>query len=233
MIYTVNPICAVPYLGLLGIDQVTFGLSHELSESATDPTGLGYTGVNWAASGWASAAEGSPGGELSDMCEFVPNTGYRDPGLGYLVQRAWSNKAAAAGHDPCSPLLPGEGSYFTADAILSEGTRVEPGVYARGVTIPPGSSVTIPVVLRSDGHVGEWQLSAQEVPSPHANLPPDIYNELSFSWDQASGRPGDTRYLTITRTPPPAGNPYVFLRVAINSTLGSVTHTNWLVVGVE
>jgi hypothetical protein len=148
-----------------------------------------------------------------------------------MVARIWSNQAAAGGHDPCRPLLPGSGPYFTADAILSEGTRVEQGVYARGVSIPPGSQATIPVRLRADGPMGAWQLSAQEEANHH--LPPDVYNELSFSWDQASGRAGDTRYLTITRSPPPAGASPVFLRVAINSTSGSITNTSWLVVGVE
>jgi hypothetical protein len=232
VVHTVNPTCAVPYLGFIGIDQITNALSHELEESATDPdTYSGYTTENWAASGWGAAAEGSPGAETADMCEFQPSASYVDPQIGYMVQRSWSNASAAAGHDPCLPLLPSDPVYFTADPVLPEGTQVSWGTYARGVTLAPGGEVTIRVLLRSDGPVGEWNLSAAEAPNPHLN--PDIYNELSFSWDRTSGRAGEARHLTIRRSPPPDGGSPVFLRVAIKSTLGAVTHTSWLVVGTR
>jgi hypothetical protein len=94
VLYTVTPTCLTPYLGFVGIDQITASLSHEIMESATDPTGLGYTGVNWVMSGWASAAEGSPGGETGDLCEFQPGAYYVDPQLGYNVQRGWSRSTS-------------------------------------------------------------------------------------------------------------------------------------------
>jgi hypothetical protein len=221
----------VPYLGLVGIDQITDALSHEIEESATDPAGDGYIGSNWRGSGWATAGEGSSASETADMCEFQPNADYRDPVSGFLVQRIWSNEAAAAGHDPCKPLQPDAGPYFTADPLPPDGTQAAPFAYTQGISIDPGSEATIPVVLRSDGPAGEWQLTAAEVPNPH--LEPDIYNELSFSWDKASGRAGETRYLTIKRAPAPDGGAPVFLRVGITSTLGAVTHVSWLVVGTE
>jgi hypothetical protein len=216
---------------MTGINFLTFALSHEIAESATDPTGSSWTSTNWAASAWATAGEGAIGAETADMCEFQPDVVYTEPRSGFEVTRIWSNAAAAAGHDPCSPLQPGEGPYFTADPMPPDGTQAAPFAYTSGVSIPPGGEATIPVVLRSDGPVGEWQLSAEEQPNPH--LLPDVYDELSFSWDRSSGRAGDTRYLTIKRSPPPDGGGVVFLRVAINSTLGSVTHTSWLVVGTE
>ena len=165
------------------------------------------------------------------MCEFQPSASYVDPQLGYMVQRIWSNQQAAAGHDPCNPHLPSDTVYFLAEPVLTEGSQVMWGTYARGLSLAPGREVSIPVVLHSDAPVGEWQLSADEEPNPH--LSPDIYNELSFSWDKTSGRAGDTRYLTIKRSPPPDGGTTVFLRVAITSTLGSVVHKAWLVVGTE
>jgi hypothetical protein len=231
VIHTVNPTCTVPYLGLVGIDDLTDGLSHEIEESATDPASASYIGTNWAGSAWATAGEGSPYAETADMCEFQPDSTLTDPQTGFVVQRIWSNVAAAGGHDPCKPLLPGEGPYFTAEPLPPDGTQAENFGYSRGVSLEPGGEVTIPVALRSDGPVGEWQLSAEELPNPH--LLPDAYNELSFSWDRASGRAGDVRYLTIKRAPPPDGGTPVFLRVAIQSTLGSVVHTNWLVVGTD
>ena len=128
--------------------------------------------------------------------------------------------------------MPGEGPYFsTAEPLPPDGTQAQDFGYSRGVSLEPGAEVTIPVALRSDAPIGEWQLSAEELPNPH--LLPDVYNELSFSWDEASGKAGDVRYLTIKRAPPPDGGTPVFLRVAIQSTLGSVVHTNWLVVGTD
>jgi hypothetical protein len=228
--FTANPVCA-SYIGLTGIDEQTFGLSHEIVESATDPTGQGYATVNWALAGWASAAEGWPSAETGDMCEFQPDVGYRDPQTGYLVTRIWSNRSLAAGHDPCLPLVSGSEPYFAANVVVEGGTQVEPFYYTHGLSLPPGTSITVPVVLSADAPAGEWQLSAVEKPNPHLN--PDIYGELSFAWDRASGRAGDVRKLTITRALPPDGASPVFLRVAINSTLGAVTHTSWLVIGTD
>lgn len=231
-IFTVNPTCLTPYNGQVGLEFITAGLSHEIEEAATDPLGTGYYGVNWQMSGWASAAEFSPTGENADMCEFQPDAYYVDPQLGYNVQRIWSNRASAGGHDPCQPIVPGTGPYFTAEPVISEGTKLEAGFFVLGATVNVGSETTIPVRLRADGPVGEWQLSAHEGTNPHP--PGDPYNELSFSWDVASGRAGDTRYLTIRRTPPAGGErTTVFLRVAIDSTLGSVTHRSWLIVGTD
>ncbi len=204
--HTVNPTCTVPYLGLSGVDAITTSLSHEILESATDAAATGYIGENWKASGWGVAGEAYPSAELADMCEFQPDIYYRDPQSGFLEQRSWSNASSAAGHDPCVPFQPGAGPYFTADAVPPDGTQTDAYAYSIGVSIPPGEERTISVVLRSDGPVGEWQLSAEEQVNPH--LAADIYNELSFSWDRASGRAGDTRHLTIKRSPlPTAGRP--------------------------
>ena len=176
--FTVNPICTVPYLGLTGIGQITASLSHEIDESATDADGQEWAAQNWAASGWGAAAEGDAYAETADMCEFQPNAVYVDPQIGYLVQRIWSNASVAAGHDPCLPLLSSDPVYFIAEPYLPEGARVWQGNYARGLQLSPGQEVTVPVVLRADGQVGEWQLEAgRRSRNPH--LPADVYHELS------------------------------------------------------
>src|SRR5262249_45674790 len=150
-----------------------------------------------------------------------------DPGVGFMVQRIWSNAQAAAWHDPCVPALPGP--YFNTQPIVG-GTR--PGDYPftfnTGASVPPGGKVTIPVRLFADGPMPEWQLSAAEVPNPH--LIPDTEHLLTFTWDQPRGRAGDVRHLTIARAKQAAGDTLPFLRVAITSTSGTKQNVSWLVV---
>jgi hypothetical protein len=231
VVFTQNPACPNGYLGMSGSDDVTDALSHEIVESVTDPTTTTYEGVNWALSPWASAAEGEPSAELADLCEFQPAADYVDPQIGYMVQRTWSNRSQAAGHDPCLPLLPSRPVYFNTEALIPDGTQTYPYGYTRGISIPPGHEATVAIRLHADGPIGSWALSAAEAANPH--LSPDIYNELSFSWDEPRGRSGDVRHLTIKRTPPPDGGSPVFLRVAITSTSGTTTNVSWLVVGTE
>jgi hypothetical protein len=232
--YTQNPVCPNGYLGTTGVGQVTNALSHEIIESVTDPYVTAYIYNDWAISGWGSAAEGGPFAELADVCEFQPDASYVDPQIGYLVQRIWSNASEAAGHDPCLPHLPTRPVYFNTEALLTDGTQIYPNGYTRGISIPPGREATIAVRLLADGPMPEWTLAADEEPNPH--LSPDIYNELSFRWDDPHGRAGDVRHLTIHRAPNPddgGASPQVFLRVAITSTSGATINKSWLVVGTE
>jgi hypothetical protein len=232
VVFTQNPACPNGYLGMSGSDVVTDALSHEIVESVTDPISTTYTGVNWALSGWASAAEGSPYAELGDLCEFQAGVDYVDPQIGHMVQRIWSNASQAAGHDPCRPLLANRPVYFNADVVVPDGTQAYPFGYTKGVSIRPGHEVTLAVALHADGPMPEWKLSAAEAPNPHLN--PDIYDELSFSWDEPRGRAGDVRHLTIRRTPPAdGGTSQVFLRVGVTSTSGTTSNVSWLVVGME
>ena len=188
VVFTENPICPNGYIGLSGLDNATFGLSHEITESVTDPLAQTYIAVNWALSGWASADEGSAYAEVADLCEFQPNAAYLDPGIGHVVTRIWSNASIAAGHDPCHPLLPNRPVYFNTEVVLTDGTQTFPYGYTKGLSIRPGQEVTVPVRLQADGPMQAWTLAAAEESNPHLN--PDIYNELSFSWDSTEGRWG-------------------------------------------
>jgi hypothetical protein len=229
--YAVIPSCS-GYLGLDGINAITDAASHELLEAVTDPTtntaygGGGYWDPNWAGSGWAYTAEGYGDAELADACEFQPGVDVIEPDLGFMVQRFWSNKRAAAWQDPCVPAS--DAPYFNAEPLLG-GTEPTPQYYVKGVTIPPGGQATIPVRLYSDKPTAAWTLSAREEPNPH--LAPDPYNQLSFSFDRAKGKDGDVRYLTIKRSTLPAGVKPGFLRFAIVSTLNGVENVWWVAVG--
>jgi hypothetical protein len=143
-----------------------------------------------------------------------------------MVQRYWSNAAAAAWHDPCVP-APSR-PYFNAQAILG-GTTAAPSQWTKGVTIPPGGRATIPVRLFADAHTGPWTLSASEEANPH--FTGDPWHQLSFHFDEPAGRAGDVRFLTIERSPRPAGAPLAPLPFAIISTQGDVQNFWWVVVG--
>jgi hypothetical protein len=223
--YAVIPRCD-GYLGVHGFDSITFATSHEVIEAATDPFGAGYNVPDWQASGWAVAFEGAVGGETADFCEFQPDENVVDPQLGALVQRYWSNAAAAAWHDPCVP-APNR-PYFNALPIFTGGTTFGPFGWSKGLAIPPGGRMTIPIKLFADAKVGEWQLSASEIVNPH--LPPPS-GELSFSFDVPHGKAGDVRNLTIKRAPLSPGETTHALPFGIVSTLGTVKNVWWITVG--
>src|SRR5262249_24616053 len=88
----------------IGDTDFTTGLTtHELIEASTDPfiaTNDAYYTVDSTHLAWSRYLNG---GELADTCEFQPAAFFREPTLGYVVQRSWSNAAAQAGHDPCPP----------------------------------------------------------------------------------------------------------------------------------
>jgi hypothetical protein len=223
---------------LVGIDSITDAASHELIEAATDPYSTigsaAYIDANWEASGWAYTAEGYGSAELGDICEFQPAVSVMNPELGFVVQRSWSNAAAAAGHDPCVPVLTSNQPYFNAQPLLG-GASPDPSTdyWVKGLEIPPGGEATIPLRLFSDAPSDapkeRWELSAAEEPNPH--LKPDTFNQLSFSFDQPRGRDGDIRFLTIKRKPLPVGATLAPLRVAVISTLGSAQNVWWVSVG--
>src|SRR5262249_40227721 len=92
------------------------------------------------------------GGEVGDMCAQFDGVFTQFPGLPYIVQRTWSNKAALAGHDPCVPALPGE-VYVNAAPELTDQAKVSfMGQTAtfRAVKIPVGQSKTIDLDVFSD-----------------------------------------------------------------------------------
>jgi len=189
--YAVIPRCAK--LGdLTGLDELTGAESHELVEAATDPTptqtGAAYDEPDPADLFWEL---GLGGGEVGDMCAQNPAAFYKDTALGYTVQRIWSNKAAAASHDPCVPAPQGE-VYF--NAVPNPGTTVQVfGIDMNGVSIPVGQSKTIEVDLFSDAATAvPITVKAVDVASAMGQAA-----ELSFSWDKTTGVNGDKLHLTI------------------------------------
>jgi hypothetical protein len=85
--------------------------SHELIEAATDP--FFYSAPAYLLDGVFTFA-----GELGDLCE-----GRNDAEGKFAYQRIWSNRAAAAGGDPCAPPNPND-PYFRVEVTPTQVTQL-------------------------------------------------------------------------------------------------------------
>jgi hypothetical protein len=216
--YAVVPRCA-NFGGLMGIDAVTGGESHELVEAATDP-------FPNASPAWAQVDEthlywelALGGGEVGDMCAQDPEAFTQFSELPYVVQRIWSNKAALAGKDPCVPALPDE-VYFNASPVLSDTIDLSfegQPLSMQGVKIAVGQSKTIQVDLFSDAKTsGPWTVEAKDffaLMGQPANL--------GLALDKSDGQNGSKLDLTIDVKSKSEFGVEIFFLI---STLGQTTH---------
>jgi hypothetical protein len=178
------------------LDEITITTSHELIEAATDPfpfTAGAYQQTDDPHLIWSY----TPGGELGDMCEYVAAASQRLVG-NYAVQRSWSNASAAAGHDPCVPVM--NTPYLGAAPVLTDDTTLDLGDGTgahptKGIQIAAGSQKTIEVDLFSDADAPDWTVKATDASALTGGS-----GELSFTWDKTTGHNGDKLMLTITHT---------------------------------
>jgi hypothetical protein len=157
-VYAVLPRCA-SFDNFTGIDAVTGPTSHEAVEAATDPlpfSGPAYYGVDADHSVW----DLTPGGELGDLCAFEPQSFQRLVGSS-VVQRIWSNVAAASGQDPCVPPLPST-VYFNAAPDLTESVALGGGTPTIGIRIPVGQTKTVNIQFFSTGPTSTWTVSVED-----------------------------------------------------------------------
>ena len=111
-----------------------------------------------------------------------------------MIQRTWSNAAAALMQNPCVPHTASTIPYFNSYPALTQISYS--GGTTMGVNIPIGQSKTIDVKLSSTAATpGPWNVTVYDydqillgASSPY----------LGLSLDKASGRNGDTLHLTIT-----------------------------------
>jgi hypothetical protein len=195
-------------------DHVTAGTSHELVEAATDPlflTSPAYARVDDAHAFWM---ELTGGGEVADLCAQDAADLVKPPDVGYVVQRTWSNAAAAAGHDPC---VPARGvAYFSVSADAPDVFYdAFAGVAVGGVAIPPGKSRTIDLHLYSDAPTEAWKVAAVD-----PNAAAGGATLLTMTLDRDTGKNGDVLHLTIA--PQFQGHDATAL-YEVDSTLGGVT----------
>jgi hypothetical protein len=217
--YAVVPECA---FDSTPAEQLTESGSHELIEAVTDPLPLTQMPA------YAQTDENDivwdillGGGEIADMCAQNPNAFFVPGGMTTPVQRVWSNAAALAGHDPCQPSAAGV-TYFNAVANLNASinlTYMGQAIPTEGLLIPLQKSQTVEVDLYSDGPMGEWSVSADDLSSLLGGGP-----YLDFSWDQTTGTNGTKLHLTITAL---ASSPYGGQPFEIVSQSGSLANY-WL-----
>jgi hypothetical protein len=225
--YAVIPRCPPQFSGVTELDTLTGAASHEYIEAATDP--FPYDNPAWSnvdANGGAWAISGG-GAEIGDMCATLGNVFSKTTDVPYLVQRTWSNAAAAASHDPCVPQ--GLSPYFGAAPNLPDTESLNVATNAKQtvnlVHIPVGSTQTIELDLFSDADTqGTFTVSAIDFATALGQGNP----ELSFTFDKSSGQNGDKINMTIKAL---SKDPKDLAGFFIISTLGS-NMTFW-VGGVE
>jgi hypothetical protein len=234
----------IPYAVVLqcagqGLDDATVTASHEMGEAATDTlpsTTPAYAGVDDAHFAWDLMQRFQD--ENGDMCEMYENYLVHVPEMPYALQRLWSDKSAAAGHDPCVPAPPG--AFFSAtplgtldDLVLDMTSQQGPATQkASGLKVAVGASRTIEVGYYSDAPSEAWTLTAIEM-DPFADGGPDPFaaaadKMLDLTLDKTSGKNGDKATLTVkvNKASPTKGR-----LVLLVSTLGGQTHYMPLLVG--
>ena len=208
-VYALMPRCS-------GLDELTVATSHELVEAATDPHPETMTAWGDHMDGDHLVWEFTPGAELGDMCEYVHAAPQRLVGS-FLVQRTWSNKSIARGHDPCVPVM--TTPYVVAIPQLADDLSLSDGmggtIMTKGVAIPVGMSKTIEVDLFSDAPADPFQVKAIDASTLQGQT-----GELTLSLDHDMGSPGDKLMLTITRNKAGVGGSEFVLSSRVNG--GSV-----------
>ena len=181
--------------GFTTLESLTTALSHEIVEAATDPfpqTDPAFTKTGDADIAWSLITQG----ELGDMCEFDADQYLTPADMHYVVQRSWSNLAAAAGKDPCVLASTPPDVYFNSVPVVSDtlsATWYFGALQTTGVKIPLGQTKTIDVQLFSNAPTsGPWHVAAYDYNEVYGGAP-----NLQMSFNTETGSNGDVLKLTI------------------------------------
>jgi hypothetical protein len=152
---------------ITNLEQLTVVAAHEIVEAVTDSfyDDPGYAQADDDHAVWSYVT----GGELADMCEYADTTFWTPPDMKYMVQRTWSNKAAAAGHDPCvgDPTKP----YYQAFPEESDAVSIAYSSYIGtpcapwktvGTTIAMGATGMVTLDIHADAPSGPFNFSLQD-----------------------------------------------------------------------
>jgi hypothetical protein len=182
--------------GITDLQQLTVVASHETVEAVTDPrpgTDYAFAEADADHAVWTYVN----GGETADMCLYTDTAYLLGPSnFGYAIQRAWSNAAAIAGHDPCvseatTPYyqtIPDQPAPLTVSVF---GERVA----SHGVQIAMGATAPITLHVLADAErAGPFTISLQDVNADYFGGSPT----LTFAQPTGTYRPGDT--LTVDAT---------------------------------
>ena len=222
----------IPRCGLEPVSALTFAISHELAEAATDPV---LTANNDLADPYSLWALNYGGVEVGDLCQNLADPAFNEKNVGVLA-RVWSNTAAAAFNNPCLPAAPGPA--FFSIPVHTELQTVQLNNKLRSIEQIPvtaGQSVTVEVRLLSTTQPSPtWLVTPLEGPLPNStgalNAP-----SLSFAWVEApgkasaSGQNGQTLHLKITANAAGPLGYTSFRLISIGPTAaGGQTETDWV-----
>jgi hypothetical protein len=177
--------------------QIMEVASHEVFETATDPTSEGYfvapqTATPWMENIWLSYT-GPAGNELADMCAGMD---VREGEAWY--QRVWSNRAILQRSDPCVPA--GEPVFFD----------VTPA--AAWYPLAAGAQVTIPAVAWATGAIARWPTHTQiDYQSTSDGFGVQIVEAASDGRVMLAG--GDTIHLVVSAPPSAPSGAYVVVGI--------------------
>jgi hypothetical protein len=222
LVYALIPRCASP-AGWQPLDETTVATSHELIEASTDPhfyMSPAYDRVDQDHYIWNR----TPGAELGDMCEYVETA--PQPLVGtFMVQRTWSNAAAAAGKDPCVPEMANgyiaAAPHFTDADVVTVNSR-QGAFSTSGVTVNNGMSVDLQLDVFAD--VDTTDTVSVEV------MDAGVFTgtgapQLAYQLGSYSGGNGSTLDLMITRTKAGTGRSSEF--VVVTKRAGKIVALWW------
>jgi hypothetical protein len=177
------------------VTDLTVSASHELIEAATDPYVMSqpaFSGADDDHAVWTLITSG----EVGDMCEFNTDANIIPADGQLMVQRTWSNLAAAAGQNPC---VPSTGTYYGVEPVLPD-TGSLPGfggaTKTKVVKIAKDTTGTIDLPLFTSNISGPFNVIVYD----------GIYQYfggdklLQMKLDRSTGNNGDVLKLSITPT---------------------------------
>lgn len=191
--YGVMPFCGGGG-GMSGMDNLTVAASHEVFEWATDPFPMSNPAYQSMARDFR-AWEWAFLGELGDLCTYLDWGGHLRPQeINYRVQRMWSNKAAAAGHNPCAPAP--EGAYFVAAPMVKDNVSVQ-GITTKGVALKVGDTYDLPIQFHSDDPTEPaWDI--QIIDSGQLTGQTFSNGSIQYDLEKDTGKHGDVTIAHIT-----------------------------------
>jgi hypothetical protein len=153
--------------------------SHELLEMTLSPDparpGFGFT------AGRSNHGFIAAGNEAMDPCGFITKESDIDES-GFTVRRAWSNRAASQGRDPCVPT--------PADRPFTALVPAQPAVRM----LNDGATATLSVRAAADRRVARWSVSAIDLTGAQEHA-----RYVDVALDKTEVAPGETATLTLTR----------------------------------
>ncbi len=192
--------CEALGLGISDLDDMMITAGHETLEASTDPftsgSDLGWGEIDDAHSAFEAVTEG----EIADMCEFASSQDWvSPPSMDFSIQRTWSNKIAAAGHDPC--VGDAMATYYQtipADPDLGVVNYEGFDQNTAGTKIGVGSSGTIELQVYTDSATGPFNVYVYDYDGTYDDNGSDTDPVLDIAQPTGTFMPGDKISLQVT-----------------------------------